>query len=472
MSDRRLNRRQFLAWSAIVSSSAVLAGCRPQEAAPAGEAPAVAEATPQVDVAEPTAASAPETIQLRVSAWGDTPDKNINERVAKGLLEANGKIKMVPETYVGDYYDKVRVNFAGGTPPDLVYMEGYQWQPFADFVVPLDDLIERDGLKDNWAGVENYDTLTTWRGKTYLTVVDSGPIVIFYNKMLFDKQGVPYPTNDWTFSDFKEIVAKMTFEEDGTRYYGYSITGGGGTGGYVWWINWLRMDGKTEFDTILEPHTAQWNLPEIAEALQFVNQDIITQGYAPAPATLKGGGIDVATDRVAMCLQGPWALPRYYGPEAMQEGGVSFDVVMPPKGAAGSKPDAEIQGHMIASQSKYQDEAWECMKYWMGEETAKITAEEGRMCGTPQNTEKYWAPIAKETFHFEHADVFAEAQLNGECPVCGGAAANYTAFTGAGGPLQVAADAMAVGDKTAIEALTEANDLMQNALDEYWAKQG
>jgi len=301
-------------------------------------------------------------------------------------------------------------------------------------------------------------------------VIDTGPIVMFYNKMLFDKQGVPYPTNDWTFADFKELAAKMTFEEGGIQYYGYSITGAPGS--YVWWIQWLRMDGKLEFDTLQEPHVAQWTQPEIVDALQWVNQDILNLGYAPTPATLQGGGIDVATNRVAMCVQGPWALPRYYGLQALAEGGVSYDVVMPPKGSIGSTPDAEIQGHMIASQTKHQEEAWEALKFWMGEETAKITAEEGRMCGAPEYTEKYWVPIATEKYHFEHGDVFVNAQLHGQAPMCGGAGANYTAFDSASAPLQVAADAMATGNKSAQEALTEANDLMQKALDDYWKKQG
>jgi ABC-type glycerol-3-phosphate transport system substrate-binding protein len=153
------------------------------------------------------------------------------------------------------------------------------------------------------------------------------------------------------------------------------------------------------------------------------------------------------------------------------EDGVAFDVVLPPAGSDGSKPDAEIQGHMIAVQSTHQDEAWEVMKFWLGEEVAKITAEEGRMCGTPELTDKYWVPIATETYGFENAAAFVQAQLNGHCPMVSGAGANYTALTSAGGPLAKASDAMFGLQMTAQQALEEANPAIQELLDKYWASQ-
>jgi ABC-type glycerol-3-phosphate transport system substrate-binding protein len=172
-----------------------------------------------------------------------------------------------------------------------------------------------------------------------------------------------------------------------------------------------------------------------------------------------------------MGLQGPWYLPQCYGPQAVNEGGIQFDVVAPPTGALGkSTPDAEIQGHMLSSQSKHQAEAWAVMKFWMGEEVAKITAEEGRMCGTPENTDKYWVPIATEKYRFKNASTFVKAQLNGYCPMVGGAGANVTAMTGAGGPLAKAADAMWGLQKPAQQALEEANTEIQKLLDDYWTK--
>jgi len=466
--DKRLvGRREFLKWAGVGTMATVLAACAPTPTA-------TPEPVEPADEPEDTGEEVPaaEVVTIRVSAWGDVPDKNINDRTAAALKEVYPNIEMVPETYVGGYYEKVKVNFAGGESADLVYAEGFQWAPFADVVLALDDFIAADDVAWAWPDVMNYDNLTTWRGSRYLSVVDTGSMPMFYNKKIFDMAGLDYPTADWTYSDFKELVPKLTFEEDGVQYYGFDLTGGAWLGSYVWWVPWLRMDGAFEFDTLLEPKEAKWTQTEIIEAMQFVCYDTIAEGYAPSPSTVQGGGVSLATDRVAMGIQGPWYLPQLQGPDAISDDGVDFDVVMPPKGSAGSFPDNEIQGHMIAAESEHQEEAWQAMKFWLGEEVAEITAEEGRMCGTPENTEKYWVPIATEKFKFENADAFVEAQSIGQSPMIGGAGANFTVLMGAGGPLAAAKDAMYGLQKTAQEALEEANPLIQKLLDDYWAEQG
>jgi multiple sugar transport system substrate-binding protein len=453
-----LSRRAFLTLSATTVMGALAAACVP--------------VAPQPGAAEGAAGPSAAPIEIRVSAFGDVPDKNINDRTAAAVAEAYPHLKMIPETYVGRYYDKAQVNFAGGTAPDLFYAEGYRWQPFVDVVIALDEYIERDNMRAAWPDVHNYDILTTWNGQTHISIIDTGCQLMFYNKTLFDQAGVPYPTDDWTWSDFTALVPALTREEGATKYFGYSMTAGGWLGGYGWWISVIRKDGKLEFDTVVEPHEARFTQPEIVEALQFESYDVIANGWAPTPGLVQGGGISVATDRVAMGLQGPWYLPQCKGPQAVKEGGISFDVVLPPAGSAGSTPDAEIQGHMLTKASQHPDEAWEVMKFWMGEEVAQITAEEGRMCGTPELTDKYWVPIATEKFGFENAAAFVKAQLNGHSPMIGGAGANYDVMTGPGGPLAKARDAMFGLEKTAEEALAEANPEIQRLLDEYWAKKG
>lgn len=447
-----LSRRTFLQLASMAVTGAALAAC----------APAGSQSGSSASGGQPAAA----VTEIRVSAWGDVPDKGINDRTAAALSAAHPNLKMVPEYYPGAYYDKVQVGFAGGTSPDLVYMEGYQWQPYADVVIPLDDYIAKDGQQAGWPDVANYKNLTTWRGKTYLSIVDTGPIVMFYNKTLFDQAGVEYPKEGWTFNDFITMIPKLTQEKDGIKNYGYAQNRS-----YVWWLSWLRMEGKLEFDQIQEPTKALWTQPELVDALQATICDPISKEYAPSPAVLEGGGISLASDRVALTLQGPWYLPQCKGPQAAKEEGISYDVILPPAGSAGSKPDAEIQGHMLSSQSKHQAEAWEVMKFWLGEEVAKITAEEGRMCGTPDNTSKYWVPIATKTYGFENATAFVHAQGDGQCPMINGASANYTALTSAGGPLAKASDAMFGLQMTAQQAMEEANASIQELLDKYWAGQ-
>jgi hypothetical protein len=75
-------------------------------------------------------------------------------------------------------------------------------------------------------------------------------------------------------------------------------------------------------------------------------------------------------------------------------------------------------------------------------------------------------------YGLENAAAFVKAQLNSQSPMIGGAGADFSVLDGPGGPLRKAADAMFGLEKTAEEALAEANPEIQRLLDEYWAKKG
>lgn len=460
--NTRISRRQFLHMAGAGGLSfAVLSACAPS--APAQPAaPTAAAAT-----AEPASPSA----EIHVLCWGDLPDKAINEGAVAAFAKVNNNIKVTVDFAAGEFYDKVKVDFAGGTPSDLVYIEGYRWQPYADLVIPLDEYIQKDNMAKSWPDVPNYNILTTWRGKTYMSVIDTGSMVMQYNKDLFDKRGVPYPKEGWTFSDFKELVAKLSFEEDGKKYYGWS-GGYGGIYAYVGWVPFLRMDGKLEFDTLAEPKKSIWSQPEIVDAVQFVSYDCIANSYSPSPEAAQAGGVGFTDGRVAINIDGPWALPYMWGPSSPDGKGINFEAIDVPVGSLGKPmPDAEIQGHMIAKACENKDAAWEVMKFWTGDEVQMITAQNGRMCGTPEQTDRLWVPIATKSFNFKNAAAFAQAQLHGQCPMVSGAGANYDALSGPGSPLLEAFDALQVNAKSAKEAFADADPKIQTLLDDYWAKQ-
>jgi len=63
-------------------------------------------------------------------------------------------------------------------------------------------------------------------GRQYGFVTNPGPWVIFYNKSIFDKCGVPYPKGDWTWEEFVEVAKKVTMKgTDGRRNETYGVMG-------------------------------------------------------------------------------------------------------------------------------------------------------------------------------------------------------------------------------------------------------
>src|SRR5690606_28445580 len=76
---------------------------------------------------------------------------------------------------------------------------------------PLDDLVPQLPVDDlapaAWQASQ-------FKGTQYAVPNRSGPGVYYYNKTVFDKAGVPYPTDGWTYDDLLDIVQKLTIPGD------------------------------------------------------------------------------------------------------------------------------------------------------------------------------------------------------------------------------------------------------------------
>jgi multiple sugar transport system substrate-binding protein len=302
-----------------------------------------------------------------LSVWGDVTDKQVYDNIVADFADVESNINVTAEQYPGGYYDKIQANFAAGASADVLYFQGWSWQPFSDNGVlkSLDEFIEADGAQAMWPDIKNYTVNTDRDGKKYMSVADTGSCIMFYVKDIFDKAGMDYPTDDWTYDDFKMMVENLTSEDGGTKYYGYAQAHGW-NGTYLRSIHWMRMAGALEWDSVEEPKQANWVQDEIIDALQFTVVDAIANGWCPTPDVIEGGGVSTSTGRCAMNCEGPWTLGRFHGENASVDGGTAFDVVSMPKGPTGQDHTiAEVHGHVMAGASKAPEAAWKMMKFNM-----------------------------------------------------------------------------------------------------------
>ena len=480
-------RREFLKGLAMVGGGAVLAACAPREIEKIVEVPVqqtveveveverTVEVEKEVVVEVTSAVAPPETIRLRVSVWGDVPDLASYLDITESFNAKFPNVVAAPEQYPGWYYDKVIANFAAGIPADLTYVQCWAWQRWvdADLFYSLDDYIAADGVEYLWPDLQFFKNNSEWRGHTYMSHVDSGSVVMYYNKDLFDKQGVPYPTDDWTYEDFQGLVEALTFEEDGVKYYGYAQAQGWmGNSGRS--IHWMRMNGALEYDTIVEPKEARFTDPEIVDALQFTIYDVIANGWCPSPDTIQGGGVGFAQGRCAMVMEGPWALVQMWGEKALQDPGLNYDTIAPPWGTRGDfDTQMSSEGHLITKAAEHPDETWELLKFIAGDEGAARIAAGGRMPGIPSMIEKHWVPLVEEEYNFTNAQVFVDA-MNAPGAhgfLIHGEGASFEELSAPDIGLNDAWVNMYGLQMTAQESMEWLNPRVQEKLDAYWAKQ-
>ncbi|QNU26215.1 ABC transporter substrate-binding protein [Geobacillus zalihae] len=185
-------------------------------------------------------------------------------------------------------------------------------------------------------------------GKQYALIRDASAFQMGYNKDLFDKAGVPYPKDDWTWEDFLEAAKKLTKVENGKivqfgieNFYTNELLVENG-GGFV------SPDGKK---VIIDS-------PESIEAIQFGRDLIHKYHVQPTSAQSQGMTNMFLAGKAAMRLLGPWDWA-----DTAKNANFRWDVVPMPAGKAGNVAAASYLPIGISKGTKHPEEAWKLLKF-------------------------------------------------------------------------------------------------------------
>lgn len=130
-----------------------------------------------------------------------------------------------------DYETKLAVMLAGGVEMDA-YMQKRQTDMFIQngngYIAPLNDLIKKHGY--DMKSIAPYLAAIQVDGKTLAIPFRGGTYYTYFNKKLFDKAGLPYPSayvqeGKWTWDKFMEVAQKLS-SGDGQTYGGVLYTWG------------------------------------------------------------------------------------------------------------------------------------------------------------------------------------------------------------------------------------------------------
>ena len=119
-----------------------------------------------------------------------------------------------------DYMTVLATQLAGSADLDVVTVKdipGYANLINLDYLKPLNEVLTRDTGDFNGT----IEQLTTDDGNFYAVPFRSDFWVLYYNKDLFDKAGVEYPSNDLTMEDYDALARKMTSGSGDTKVYGW-----------------------------------------------------------------------------------------------------------------------------------------------------------------------------------------------------------------------------------------------------------
>jgi len=214
-------------------------------------------------------------VTLKMTMWSSELDeKTYNERAAL-VKEQYPNITIQVQNIPENYDQKLQTMLSTGQGPDiLLASESMNTYSAEEAILPLDEYVKNAGINLD----ETYGTAYKaymYKGKLYGIPDRSGAMVLYYNKDMFDKAKVKYPTKAWTWNDFLDAAKKTTITENGKiTQYGYAS----GTW-WPWFMSFLYQNGGRVLDDNYE--NVIINSPQSIEALNFFGD--LVQKYHVAP---------------------------------------------------------------------------------------------------------------------------------------------------------------------------------------------
>ena len=164
--------------------------------------------------------------ELQVNIWDNNQLAGLQQIADEWSAESGVKVKINVVDW-DNYWTLLEAGASGGQMPDVFWMHSNTAQMYMenDLLLNLDDYIANDDTIDMSKFYEGVVELYNRddNGSQYALPKDHDTIALLYNKAIFDKYGVDYPTDDWTWEDVRDAAAKITEAGKADGVYGYAI---------------------------------------------------------------------------------------------------------------------------------------------------------------------------------------------------------------------------------------------------------
>ena len=291
--------------------------------------------------------------------WGSPEEIAVHQKVADAYMAANPNVKITLWSQPwGDYFTKMDTLFAAGDGsviPDVFFMspvQNYASKKLIQDLTPYIDKTKMD-LTDYWPGALES---TSWDGKVYGLPRDSGVEVLYYSKDDFDKAGLKYPTDDWTWDDLRKAAEALTVKDASGRVSRYGLAMEGGK-----YFDWVGGNGGKILDDMFKPTECELSKPEAVAGIEWF-AGMMNDGLAWRDANLGQAGGDQAvflSDQASMFIQNASRVP------ALNAAKVNYDVAAVPKGASGGRQAGSTNGAawVMSALTSKADAAWAFMQF-------------------------------------------------------------------------------------------------------------
>jgi len=365
----RTVRMAALATGIVLSLSA----CVGQGTAPATDATEVDTVTDTVTEGAPQATPASGDATRLVLWHGMTgPDGPAVEEIINNFNSSQDEVFVESNVMPWDVlHQRLLAQLAAPDGPQLIAMSAADLGQYAaqGALAPMDDFWDTDTWMDTSVLPEAAREASTVDGVTYGVPLNVAPMMLYWNKDMFEAAGLDPETPPRTWDELAEMAKQLTVDENGDgvpEQFGLALADNNTVP--IWqmllWGNGGGVVSQDGTESLL-------GTPQTIEALQYwvnlVRDDHIS------PIGLSGADADnlFRTQRAAMQIVGPWQTTAY------TDAGINFGLAAPPAGPAGSDTLLDVvnfttNGRIDPTQA---DAARKFLAFWNSPESQVVWAD-------------------------------------------------------------------------------------------------
>ena len=315
---------------------------------------------------------------LVVNIWDNNQLEGLRAIADEWSAKTGVKVQMNVITWV-EYWTLLEAGASGGEMPDVFWMHINEAQKYmrADMLLNLNDYIAKDDAIDLSNYYEGIVDIYSLDGNQYALPKDHDTIALIYNKEIFDKYGVEYPNDTWTWDDYAAAAAQIKAAGEADGVYGTAMNTNDGQDG---WYNLIYgWGGKIISD---DNKTSGMDDPKTIEAMTWLADNLFPS--MPEQNLMADTDPDLMfmSGIVGMMLQGSWMVNTFY--KAEQSANYAWAQI-PYHDTNGNGQCDEGErvtmynglGWAAAANTEYPDEAYSLISAFCSEEGQKKQAELG-----------------------------------------------------------------------------------------------
>jgi len=301
------------------------------------------------------------SVTLTLYHWMEKDRTLWEEEIIKPFEKSHPGIRVILQTSPYPLYvTKSLTSIASGNQlADLMFAEDWFGQELMhkNYALNLTPYVRRDLVIDDF----NSETFTEWRGvaqredELYGFPACLGLTVLFYNKDIFDRAGIPYPDTSWTYDDLCRVGEQLTVDSNGDGIpdqWGLSFDvhyTGLETVLYSFGGRMLTDDSKR----------ADLSEPATLRGFRFIKDLFVGRRIASNTTSFVNPWASFVGQRAAMILIGS------LGAMNLEGSPIRWDLTFPPKGPGGMRKSRRFtMAFMIPRNSPHPHEAWELL-HWI-----------------------------------------------------------------------------------------------------------